>query len=186
MEYFEGYTIQSFINCAGETGFVINPDQSLKMAKHLLRGLACMHRHGIAHSDINDGNIMFNKKEMKIIDYGLLCTTLVYPSSDKSLSCYGDHQLLDKYKEDRKFSGELWLPSDYPFQHDINELGEIFEEILSSSDFHEKYKKDSRTAKIVELIANLTNESTTPRYMYTAQQALDILEKIPENADSLY
>ena len=179
MEYFDGYTIRSFIECSKETGFVINPDQFLKMAKHLLRGLACLHKYGIIHSDFNAENVMFNKKEIKIIDYGSLCT--MPPSSKMEFSCYGDNEMANWYKYDNKLYGNRLLSNEYPFQVDVNAIGGMFREILGAG-FLSKYKKDPRSAQIDRLVNNMKRFPPA----YTAQQALDILEKIPENAINLY
>lgn len=73
MEYVEGYELYQFLNCQRESKYHATPEQITTMAKHLLRGLACIHKLGIAHRDIHPGNIMFNKTQMKIVDYGLLC-----------------------------------------------------------------------------------------------------------------
>nr|QBK85641.1 MAG: putative serine/threonine protein kinase [Marseillevirus LCMAC101] len=179
MEYFQGYNLTAYIGCSRKTKFVINPDQFLNMAKHLFRGLACLHNVGIAHTDIHGNNIMFNKKEMKIVDFGLLCT--MPPSSKKYFSCYKDHHTEEDYDGLVELHGPVYTREEYPFQDDVQtmayQLGHV-----AGNQFEIVYKKDPRTSKIIKWLYDL--RSTPPKY--TTQKALDILERISGTSKYLY
>jgi serine/threonine protein kinase len=164
MEYFKGYTFKSLIECQKKTGFTINPNQFLIMAKHLFQGLVCLHKVGVAHSDLHPGNIMFNEKEMKIIDFGQLCTSSEY------YSCYIDHHWIWNTYKDYPSQPKDTLP----FKLDVKSLGLTLKEVGITEKFKEKNNKDPKTDEIISWLDDLIG--SLPKY--TAQEALNELYKI--------
>ena len=163
MEYFEGHTLSDFITCCENTGYVIHPEQFLKMAKHLFRGLSCLHSIGIVHVDIKIDNIMFNSREMKIIDFGMLCTTLDddwAPCDDEDLAEMFEVEVVDEYLDTRK-------------------LAKALQQVLGNK-FVTKYKDDNRTTDILNWVEYVSDNQVT------ALKALNLLDKIPGESEYLY
>jgi hypothetical protein len=177
---FRGYNIESFLWCSETTGFVIDPDQFLIMAKHLFRGLACLHKHGIIHTDIHTNNVMFNKKEMKIIDFGWLCT--MPPSPDKDFSCYTEgHFMAKRYSDEVEQFGKYTSREEFPFYNEVRDMGVLLRRVAGEK-FEVVHKKDPRTLKIINWLDDL--ETRPPKY--TAKEALGVLEKISGVSKDIY
>jgi len=184
MEYFNGYTLFDLERCSNETGFLINPDQILKIAKHLFQGLARMHKHGIVHNDIHNGNIMFNKTEMKIIDYGRLCT-LTPPYPNTKYSCYGNNittgSYLDEEKDYKHDYDYTYKNQTYPFYRDSGMMVTMLR-FLSHRNIGSLPADRSKWPEVIKLFDRLDN----PPPKYTSQEVLDELNKIPGKNVNIY
>ena len=73
MRFFDGYTLRNLGDFNAKNSIEMSNTDTLKILRYLYGTLRCIHSHGLAHRDINVENVMFNRKEIKIIDYGTLC-----------------------------------------------------------------------------------------------------------------
>lgn len=85
MEYVEGYTIKKYIEICRKKNIKINEKCFIKLIYHIIKGIDYLHSHGIVHGDLNSGNIIFNKSQLKIIDLGLSC--ILKKNVKSSISC---------------------------------------------------------------------------------------------------
>jgi serine/threonine protein kinase len=72
-EYFEGYNLLDLFDACISIKFIPPISQLVILMRHIYAGLECMHRHDISHGDIHASNILFDCKNIKIIDYGDSC-----------------------------------------------------------------------------------------------------------------
>ena len=73
MEYAPGYPLSRIIDCAKSSGYIIEKNDLITIARHLLSGLSHLHSHKLAHQDVKPDNIIVDKCRMKFIDLGILC-----------------------------------------------------------------------------------------------------------------
>ena len=70
-DYIKGYNLKEYIEALGDDPISANTVNSF--ARLMLEALDYMHKNGIAHRDIKPANIMFNKREIKLIDFDFAC-----------------------------------------------------------------------------------------------------------------
>lgn len=78
MEYVEGYPLDKYIKCMEKTEYVIPSDQLIKFMRVMMETLVFLHKINILHSDIKPANIIFNNKNIKLVDFGVSCATLPF------------------------------------------------------------------------------------------------------------
>ena len=81
-----GYNLKQLIDARRAVGF-FKETELRKMMKRIIQGVQLLHKNGIAHRDLKLDNIMFNNRDMKVIDLGSGCFIQTY--KDNIHSCKG-------------------------------------------------------------------------------------------------
>lgn len=118
MEYFDALTLDRLALC-------LNQDDLWTITEQLLEVLTYLHSKNIVHSDIKPDNILFDGKQIKLIDFGLsnyndqigtMCGTLDYMAPEQILR----EEQFDSRPRDLWSAGvtlyELWTQQ-LPFWH---------------------------------------------------------------------
>ncbi len=75
MEYIEGYELSKLYICAEDINYMIPKNIILKFMLEMFKTLNLLHERNIVHRDIKLENIMFNEKELTLVDFGFSCIT---------------------------------------------------------------------------------------------------------------
>jgi serine/threonine protein kinase len=86
-EYITGNDLGKYIKSSIQANKVMNEKALLKFMLKMFYTLKVLHSKKIVHRDIKPANIMFNSKNIKLIDFGLACLVKVGTTSDKKLKC---------------------------------------------------------------------------------------------------
>ena len=78
MEYIEGKNLKTFYECLKSHDKPISKNILLKFMLLMFNTLSKLHKKDIVHRDIKLANIIFNKKEIKFVDFGLSCITTTH------------------------------------------------------------------------------------------------------------
>jgi serine/threonine protein kinase len=79
-EYIEGPTLADLFRYSGG----VTDDQLVMLTKYIFEGLDYIHSKGIVHNDISAANFIFDRKRLKIIDFGRAC---FYTSEESIYKC---------------------------------------------------------------------------------------------------
>jgi serine/threonine-protein kinase len=141
MEYIEGHELKHML----DEGAAFGVDQSISIIKGVLRGLSCVHSHGITHRDLKPANIFISDRDgsVKIADFGIA------KLDNSEMTQIGTVIGSPKYMSPEQCMGE---PVDA--RSDIFAIGIIFYELLTA---HYCFSGDS-TSAITQKIINVDPE----------------------------
>ena len=71
MEFFDGWEVLEYLKTIGDKP--IDPNLVVEFADLMLKALKYIHNRGVAHRDIKPANVMFNRRELRLIDFGFSC-----------------------------------------------------------------------------------------------------------------
>ena len=86
MEYLKGYTLDDYIESLPEDQDMPEADLRLVLLR-IVESLDILHSHGIAHNDLKPANVVFNATDLKLIDFGMSCSTL---GENPDIACSGE------------------------------------------------------------------------------------------------
>lgn len=170
MEYIQGETLYKIY----EKKIKLSQTQILIIFFNLLDALSILQKHGIAHRDIKDENIILTDKGIKIIDFGLACKyKITQPSVVKCIGFAGTPLFMPPEENPN---------SQYTIDYskvDIWSVGEVLYELITLKEPKENVRL-SDLKNINEEIAKLilTMLSKNPEDRPMANEALYSLQKI--------
>lgn len=181
MEYIEGYPLSKFADCAEEANKQIPKDILQKFMLEMFRTVALLHNRNIVHRDIKLQNIIFNRKELRLVDFGLACVledatdVECLPRSMGTIPYYAPEILDGTFKDDLEIlkASDIWalgitfyylIHFDFPFKG-VSSLANMKKG---------KYQKPKHRSKIIN---EIIEKCLTPdwRKRPTAEELYEML-----------
>lgn len=159
MEYVEGYTMERFFYLCSKKNITINEECVIKIIYHIIKCVDYLHSKDIIHMDLNMGNIIFNKSQLKIIDFGVSC---YLKHIDDEISCFSERN--EFMVEDENFYIKI----------DLNRINEF---ILYITRFMKNSDKDNIKSLKMNIDSNIEKNSETQKLLKVLENKYPYLKK---------
>ena len=192
MEYFPSFTLNDLIECKKKSGYIIPPSIIRKFMTVLFSTLAYIHNViKIAHRDIKPVNILYDRKLLKLADFGFACRTSSQPERDVFICPINESAgsiafMAPEVEKDKLKSPEEWKISD------VWSMGAVMFYVVMGEYPYYPYTKNGRLKTtgrddradlsypdpVVVEILNRTLDKD-PKTRSTAQEVVNLLENNP-------
>lgn len=167
-DYIEGYSLTNYILCCKETGWRIPEDDVIIFSRTLLKILVDLSEKNIVHQDIKPDNILFNKEDLNLIDFGLAC---VVRGKEKSVRCMPSHlQGTRQYMSPEKI---LLYQKKYPKVYQAADVWALGVTLFYLVNLYQPFSGRTR----VELSDNILQNKREP-FIYESEFMKTLIEKM--------
>lgn len=153
MEYFQGQTLDTFIEEQGTIG----EDQALVCIKSLAECICRLHKLGIAHRDVKPQNILINSDfEIKLIDFNISKV-----GKENKTSVKFSKRFMTQISSPLFAAPEIYSPDFYTESVDIWGLGIVLVTMLFGMDIFKNSERLSNKDSYMRFTESLVNSEIT-------------------------